>query len=104
MLVVGAVSVIDITRALQIKIVQSREEVERSLPGQLRHLTDSFLDDEASKDDALPSHKLGIDIRLSLQKDSQGRDKETPWNPLYGMSRGELLVLRKTLKELPDKN
>ena len=32
------------------------------------------------------------------------QDKEIPWGPLYGMSRDELLVLRKTLTELLDKN
>ncbi|KAI0992287.1 hypothetical protein K3495_g15899, partial [Podosphaera aphanis] len=39
-----------------------------------------------------------------MQKDDQGRDKDVPWGPLYGMTREELLVLRKTLTELQDKN
>ncbi|XP_044718021.1 reverse transcriptase (RNA-dependent DNA polymerase) domain-containing protein [Hirsutella rhossiliensis] len=32
-----------------------------------------------------------------------GKEKEPPWGPLYGMSREELIVLRKTLTELLDK-
>ncbi|KJZ69880.1 hypothetical protein HIM_10735 [Hirsutella minnesotensis 3608] len=32
-----------------------------------------------------------------------GKEKEPPWGPLYGMPREELIVLRKTLTELLDK-
>ncbi|KJZ71398.1 hypothetical protein HIM_09186 [Hirsutella minnesotensis 3608] len=32
-----------------------------------------------------------------------GKETEPPWGPLYGMSREELIVLRKTLTELLDK-
>jgi hypothetical protein len=32
------------------------------------------------------------------------KHKTPPWGPLYGMSREELIVLRKTLTELLDKN
>jgi transposase InsO family protein len=39
-----------------------------------------------------------------LDKDENGKDKVIPWGPLYNMSREELLVLRKTLTELSDKN
>ena len=45
-----------------------------------------------------------MDTAIKLEKDEQGREKEVPWGPLYGMSRDELLVLRKTLTELLDKN
>lgn len=45
-----------------------------------------------------------MDTKITLLKDDHGKDKEVPWGPLYGMSREELLVLRKTLTELLDKN
>lgn len=35
-----------------------------------------------------------------MQNTSQGLDMEVPWGPLYGMSKEELLVLRKALTEL----
>ena len=47
----------------------------------------------------LPSHRSGCDHETRKEP-----DKEIPWGPLYGMSRDELLVLRKTLTELLDKN
>jgi hypothetical protein len=44
-----------------------------------------------------------IDHRIELEKDKEGKEKEPPWGPLYNMSRGELLVLRKELISLLDK-
>jgi hypothetical protein len=38
-----------------------------------------------------------------LEKDEQRRERDVLWGPLYGMSREELLVLRKTLTDLLDK-
>ncbi|KAI1000266.1 hypothetical protein K3495_g7932 [Podosphaera aphanis] len=49
--------------------------------------------------DQLPPHRSGIDYEIKLEP-----NKEIPWGPLYGMSRDELLVLRKTLTDLLDKN
>jgi hypothetical protein len=54
--------------------------------------------------DQLPAHRPGIDHKIPLEKTSDGKEPNLPWGPLYGMSRGELLVLRKTLTELLDKN
>ena len=70
--IIGAVSVQDITEALQSKNVESREEIKISLPVEIRNFTDLFLDDKAGKDDTLPPHRPGIDTRVPLQKDSQG--------------------------------
>ena len=44
-----------------------------------------------------------IDHRIELEKDENGKEKEPPWGPLYNMSRGELLVLRKELISLLNK-
>lgn len=47
----------------------------------------------------LPPFRPGIDHTIELEKDDQGREKEVPWGPLYGMTKEELLVLRKTLTD-----
>lgn len=102
--VVGAISINDITRALEPKKSASKEEVQRGLPKEIHKYTDIFLDDDVHSESTLPPHRPGVDTNIKLQQDDQGRDKEVPWGPLYGMSRDELLVLRKTLTELLDKN
>lgn len=96
-----SVTVQDISKALEVKKKLSEEEIREQLPTELEELASLFLDDEG---DSLPPHRPGIDLSITLEKDEQGRDKELPWGPLYGMSRDELLVLRKTLTELLDKN
>lgn len=53
--------------------------------------------------DKLPPHRPGIDYRIELEKDDNGKTPDAPWGLLYNMSRDELLVLRKTLNELLDK-
>ncbi|KAI0997645.1 hypothetical protein K3495_g10543 [Podosphaera aphanis] len=94
----------DISKALEVKRTLTREEVENSLPKEVRNFTDLFLDDDVESGDSLPPFRPGVDTKIQLVKDEQGRNKEIPWGPLYGMSREELLVLRKTLTELLDKN
>ena len=54
--------------------------------------------------DQLPPARPGVDHEIPLEKDESGQDRPLPWGPLYGMSREELIVLRKTLTELLDKN
>jgi len=54
--------------------------------------------------DQLPPVRPGVDHEIPLEKDESGQEKSLPWGPLYGMSREELIVLRKTLTELLDKN
>lgn len=67
------------------------------MPTELVDLKDVFEDDNGL---ALPPHRKGRDHSIELNKDNQGRDLGVPWGPLYGMSRDELLVLRKTLTDL----
>ncbi|POS81935.1 hypothetical protein EPUL_005965, partial [Erysiphe pulchra] len=102
--VIGAITIQDITRALEPKKVQTQDEIRDKLPKQIHQFLDLFLDDDSKTKNSLPPHRPGIDTRINFKKDDQGRDKEIPWGPLYGMSREELLVLRKTLTELLDKN
>ncbi|KAI0994052.1 hypothetical protein K3495_g14131 [Podosphaera aphanis] len=83
----GAISIQDITKALEKKRVASRDEVESGLPEEIRQFTDLFLDDSIREEEVLPPHRLGVDTRVKLLKDEQGRDKEVPWGPLYNMTR-----------------
>ncbi|KAI1002161.1 hypothetical protein K3495_g6045 [Podosphaera aphanis] len=63
-----------------------------------------FLDDKLGDDSALSPHRPGVDTKVRLIKDDLGRELEVPWGLLYGMLREELLVLRKTLTDILDKN
>lgn len=103
-IVSGAVSIHDINQALEPKKHMSRGEVRQTLPIEIEQYTDLFVDDVILDKNPLPPHRPGVDTRVDLQMDDSGREKEVPWGPLYGMSREELLVLRKTLTELIDKN
>ncbi|KAI0995207.1 hypothetical protein K3495_g12974 [Podosphaera aphanis] len=100
----GAISIHSLSKALETKVPMSKKEVEDTLPKEIANFADLFLEDGVSKGSILPPHRSGVDTRILMQKTSEGRDMEVPWGPQYGMSREELLVLRKTLTELLDKN
>jgi predicted aspartyl protease/transposase InsO family protein len=70
------------------------------LPQMLHHHLPLFSQQAAN---SLANHRPGIDHRIELLKDQNGKEAEIPWGPLYNMSRDELLVLRKTLTEYLDK-
>ncbi|KAI0993167.1 hypothetical protein K3495_g15017, partial [Podosphaera aphanis] len=100
---VYAASIHDINKMLAPKKKMTREEILHKLPGQLRHHYVAF---EADKNDIrdLPPNRPGVDLAIELEKDDQGRVKDIPRGPLYGMSRDELLCLRKEITELLDRN
>ena len=98
---IGSASIRDINKALEVKQKMPLEEIKEMLPEQIKQSAPLFVDDEGP---SLAPHRPGIDMSIEIQKDSQGREKEVPWGPLYSMSHDELLVLRKTLTELLDKN
>lgn len=51
-----------------------------------------------------PSPPLKVsDMRVNLENDEKGREKPILWGTLYGLSRIEFLVLRKTLTDYLDK-
>ena len=88
----------DIEKALQVKTYSDPRE---KLPRHYHHWLDVF---DRKKADALPPHRgPQIDHQIELVPDERGRTPEPPWGPLYNMSREELLVLRKNLQELLDK-
>jgi hypothetical protein len=80
--------------------VSNSEKVRKKLPKELKGLKRCFDDDKGT---AIPPHRSGRNHAIPLEKDEQGRERNVPWGPLYGMSREELLVPRKTLTNLLDK-
>lgn len=95
---VFAASMADINKALQTKpLVDARTKLPPWVESRFVALFDK------KEADKLPPHRPGIDHRIELEKDSNGKTPDAPWGPLYSMSRDELLVLRKTLNDLLDK-
>ncbi|KAI1004750.1 hypothetical protein K3495_g3467 [Podosphaera aphanis] len=88
-----AVTMQDINKALEVKLDQRLDEIEKKLSPKSRTGLVSL--DEGS---TLPPHRVS-DIKINLQKDDKSRDKPIPWGSLYSMSRDELLVLRKMLSD-----
>lgn len=92
------VSMADIEKALKPK---TPKEFQTKLPEAYREFVRLFDPQEADK---LPPSRKNVDHEIHLEKDQDGREAEPPYGPLYNMSREELLVLRRTLTELLDKN
>jgi transposase InsO family protein len=92
-----AASIKDIEKALRVK---KYTDPATKLPAHYHDFLDVF---DRKKADELPPHRPGVDHRIELVKDDKGKPMEPPWGPLYSMSRGELLVLRKMLTELLEK-
>jgi len=95
---VFAASLRDIEKALAPK---KHTDPRQKLPQHYYEFLSLF---DRSAADRLPPHRPGIDHEITLEKDEGGQEKPLPRGPLYGMSREELIVLRKTLTELLDKN
>ena len=94
-----AASLADIEKALKVRTYSN--PIER-LPSHYRQWLQLFNREQANK---LPPHREGIDHRIEIsEKDEHGNTRQPPHGPLFSMSRDELLVLRKTLQELLDKN
>jgi predicted aspartyl protease len=96
-----AASIADIEKALKPKAKLSLQEVTQRLPEHYREFSEAFSPEKAA---TLPPFRAGIDHELPLEKDENNKEKEVPWGPLYNMSRDELLVLRKELTSLLDKD
>ena len=72
------------------------------LPKEYQEFLELFRPENASE---LPPHRgEGVDHDIKLVRGEDGKEPTPPWGPLYGMSREELIVLRKTLADLLDKN
>jgi hypothetical protein len=99
-----AISIENINKALskldQRNPVSNSEKVRKKFPKELKGLERCFNNDKGT---AIPPHRPGRDHAIPLEKDEQGRKRDVPWGPLYGMFRKELLILRKTLTDLLNK-
>ncbi|KAF4492180.1 Transposon Tf2-9 polyprotein [Colletotrichum fructicola Nara gc5] len=96
---VRAISLADIQKALTKKT--EKADLKALLPPAiLAEFHKLFQPDEAAN---LPPHRPGVDHKIPIKQDSSGNETVLPWGPLYSMSREELLVLRKTLRDLLDK-
>jgi hypothetical protein len=80
--------------------ISNSEKVCKKLPKKLKGLERCFNNDKGT---AIPPHQPGRDHAIPLEKDEQRKERNVPWEPLYGMSREKLLVLKKTLTDLLDK-
>jgi hypothetical protein len=80
--------------------VNNSEKVRKKFPKKLKRLKRCFDNDEGT---AILLHRPGRNHAIPLEKDEQRRERDVLWGPLYGISRKELLVLRKTLTDLLDK-
>jgi hypothetical protein len=99
-----AISMKDINKALS-KLnrrdpVSNSEKVRKNFSKELKGLEWCFDNDKGT---AIPPHRPGRNHAIPSEKNKQGKERDVPWGPLYGMSREELLVLRKTLTDLLDK-
>jgi transposase InsO family protein len=88
----------DINKALRVK---THTDLRTKLPQHLLGYLPVF--DRKAADKLPPLRGKGVDHAIELERKEDGTEPEVPWGPMYGMSRDELLVLRKTLTELLDK-
>lgn len=93
-----AASLADIEQALAPK---KHSDPQKKLP---KHYHDFLPLFDRRSADKLPPSRPGVDHEITLETDEAGKEKSPPWGPLYGMSREELILLRRTLTELLDKN
>jgi hypothetical protein len=93
-----AASMKDIDKALRHK---TYTDPRTKLPKRYHEFLPLFDRGEADK---LPPHRgPGIDHRIELTPDENGKPAEPPYGPLYSMTRDELLVVKKMLNEYLDK-
>ncbi|KAI0999337.1 hypothetical protein K3495_g8857 [Podosphaera aphanis] len=96
-----AASISDINKALEVRKKKTPEEIKAELPREIEQNAQYFTEDEKHE---LSPNRPGLDTKIELSKDENGREKEIPFGPLYDMSREELLVLGRTLTDHLDRN
>lgn len=95
-LAVFRISLEDIEKTLRKKTVLSNADLLKKLPPEFHDLVKLFNKKEADK---LNPHKPGVDHVIKIGKDDQGRELPLPFGGLYNLSKEELMVLRKTIRE-----
>ena len=96
-----AVSLADINKALLRLDRKEAVDPSKYVPADILAAYPDLFAPEKSME--LPPLRPGVDHEVNLQRDGHDREPELPSGALYGMSREELLVLRKTLNDLLDK-
>lgn len=91
----------DIHKELREKPLLSTDEARQRLPGPVKSFTRLFADENAAND--LPPLRRPLDHAINLRQEDE-KPMQPPWGPLCSMSWEELLVLRKTLAELLEKD
>jgi hypothetical protein len=94
---VYAVSFVDIDKALRPKPTVNVDEL---LPSQYHPWKQAF---DRTLANTLAQHRPSVDLQISIEKNANGEKKPLLWGPIYGINRDELLVLRKILTDLLDK-
>jgi hypothetical protein len=94
---VYAVSLADINKALRPKPTVNVDEL---LPPQYHPWKQAF---DRTLANTLAQHRPNVDLQIPIEKDANGEEKLLPWGPMYGMNCDKLLVLRKILTDLLDK-
>ncbi|KAI1004417.1 hypothetical protein K3495_g3795 [Podosphaera aphanis] len=87
----------EISKALRVKPQLTTAEARSRLPDEIKDFAHLFADDSGA--DELPPPRGHLDHAINLKQEDE-TPLQPPWGPLYGMSREELLILRKTLTEL----
>ena len=95
-----AVSLSDVEKALKPKKIYTEEQLREKIPEKYHDLLPLWMREEADK---VNPHRPGVDHKIELKKGPDGKELPVPFGPLYNMTREELLVLKKTLKDLLDK-
>ncbi|KAI0996107.1 hypothetical protein K3495_g12074 [Podosphaera aphanis] len=70
-----AISMNDINKALEVGKNQSAAEIEERLPLEIKNWSHLFIEDD---NNTLPPHRAS-DMKITLQKDDNGREKSIPW-------------------------
>ena len=84
---IGRVTLADIEAALRTKKYTDPKD---KLPKHYWKWAEAFSQKLANK---LPPNRPGIDHRIPLRRDENGREESPPYGPLYGMNKEELLYL-----------
>lgn len=70
-IIVGALSMHDIAKALETKRGSSLEEITKGLPPEIRQFASLFADDNPMLQNTLPPHRPGLDTRMRMQKNDK---------------------------------
>lgn len=98
---VVAASILYLNNVLEARKKQTSKEIEASLPVWVLKNFEYFNEDKIHE---VPPNRPGIDTEIKRLRYSNSRESKIPFIPSYNMSRDELLLPKKTLKNFLDQN